>query len=153
MDEIINILKADSEVIIAAFAIIVFFVLVKFFTNLVIKIGMGITILYTIYFFTLMGEDSKNKVRSIVSNYQENVKEMNVNIDFKEYFNKFNIEKSLENVKTKDISLSKRLEEIVKDNKVDDKELKELFEINNLNKEKINDLNKIIEPLKELYVH
>lgn len=148
MENIMNVLKADSEVLVAGVLIIFFFILVKFFTNMVIKIGMSITVLYTLYFFTIMDEDTKNKVRYVVSDYKVNAK----SLDIKEYFSSLNLQKSLENVKQQDISLNERLEKILNDKNIDDKEIEELFKIKSLNNEKIEDLNKLLEPMKKTVI-
>lgn len=148
MENIMNVLKADSEVLVAGVLIIFFFILVKFFTNMVIKIGMSITVLYTLYFFTIMDEDTKNKVRYVVSDYKVNGK----SLDIKEYFSSLNLQKSLENVKQQDISLNERLEKILNDKNIDDKEIEELFKIKSLNNEKIEDLNKLLEPMKKTVI-
>lgn len=148
MENIMNVLKADSEVLVAGVLIIFFFILVKFFTNMVIKIGMSITVLYTLYFFTIMDEDTKNKVRYVVSDYKVNAK----SLDIKEYFSSLNLQKSLENVKQQDVSLNERLEKILNDKNIDDKEIEELFKIKSLNNEKIEDLNKLLEPMKKAVI-
>lgn len=148
MENIMNVLKADSEVLVAGVLIIFFFILVKFFTNMVIKIGMSITVLYTLYFFTIMDEDTKNKVRYVVSDYKVNAK----SLDIKEYFSSLNLQKSLENVKQQDVSLNERLEKILNDKNIDDKEIEELFKIKSLNNEKIEDLNKLLEPMKKTVI-
>lgn len=115
---------------------------------MVIKIGMSITVLYTLYFFTIMDEDTKNKVRYVVSDYKVNAK----SLDIKEYFSSLNLQKSLENVKQQDISLNERLEKILNDKNIDDKEIEELFKIKSLNNEKIEDLNKLLEPMKKTVI-
>lgn len=149
MDTIIEALKADSEVLIAALCVIGFFVLVKFFTNFVIKAGMTITVLFTVYFFTFMNEDSKDRVRLYVSDYETNIG--NINMDtMKDYFNSLNIQKSLQNVKEQDVSLNQRLESILQDKNVNQSEIDELFKIKELNNEKIRDLEKTLEPLRKL---